>query len=61
MADLSPFDGFTLIYLRDAGGEFELELTVNEGTSDDLIGDAYGQLAVSVTDIERLARGSLYS
>ena len=30
IADRLDFDSFTLIYLRDAAGDFELELTVNK-------------------------------
>jgi lactoylglutathione lyase len=52
VADRYPFDGFTLIYLRDAEGEFELELTVNERKRDYALGDGYGHLAVSVADLE---------
>ncbi|GAN81114.1 VOC family protein [Acidocella aminolytica] len=48
-----PFDGFTLIYLRDPEGTFELELTVNnDRTTPYQIGDGYGHLALSVTGIE---------
>ncbi|MBE7213041.1 MAG: VOC family protein [Gluconacetobacter diazotrophicus] len=51
--DRYPMDGFTLVYLRDGEGEFELELTVNEErTKGYELGDAYGHLAVSVEDVD---------
>jgi lactoylglutathione lyase len=47
-----PFDGFTLIYLKNAENDFEVELTVNAGRTEAYdLGNAYGHLAVSVTDI----------
>jgi len=53
VADRIAFDGFTLIYMRNAESGFELELTVNAdrpGPYD--LGDGYGHLAVSVEDLE---------
>lgn len=53
VADRLPFDGFTLIYLRNAESGFELELTVNAGRDKPYhLGDGYGHLAVSVDDLE---------
>lgn len=53
VADRYPFDGFTLIYLRNAEQDFELELTVNgDRTEPYQLGDGYGHLAVSVADVE---------
>jgi lactoylglutathione lyase len=53
VADRYPFDGFTLIYLRDAETGFELELTVNGGRDKPYdLGDGYGHLAVSVDDLD---------
>jgi len=53
VADRYPFDGFTLIYLRDSAGPFELELTVNAGRTEPYdIGDGYGHLAVAVEDLD---------
>lgn len=47
--DRYPMDGFTLIYLRDAEGTFELELTVNDDQPEPYaLGNGYGHLAVSV-------------
>ena len=51
-ADRLAFDGFTLIYLRNATSPFELELTVNaDRTEPYALGDGYGHLAVSVDDL----------
>ena len=53
VADRFPFDGFTLIYLRNAEADFEVELTVNHDQSDPYShGDGYGHLAVAVDDLE---------
>ncbi len=53
VADRFEFDTFTLIYLRDADGGFELELTVNKGREVPYaLGDGYGHLAVRVEDVE---------
>lgn len=53
VAERIPFDGFTLIYLSNAEGDFELELTVNAGRGQPYsLGDGYGHLAVSVKDVE---------
>ena len=39
------FDGFSLIYLRNAENDFELELTVNRGTTEAYdLGNGYGHL-----------------
>ncbi|NJM30935.1 MAG: lactoylglutathione lyase [Rhizobiales bacterium] len=49
--DRYPFDGFTLVYLKNDENDFELELTVNAGRSEAYdLGNGYGHLAVSVTD-----------
>ncbi|WP_283179100.1 VOC family protein [Gemmobacter sp. 24YEA27] len=46
------FETFTLIYLANAETGFELELTVNKGRVEPYnLGDGYGHLAVSVTDV----------
>ena len=51
--DRYPMDGFTLLYLRDGEGTFELELTVNEKRSEVYeLGNGYGHLAVSVDDLD---------
>lgn len=53
VADRFPFKGFTLVYLRNAENDFEVELTVNhERTEPYSHGDGYGHLAVCVDDVE---------
>ena len=53
IADRLDFEGFTLVYLSNAQTGFELELTINKDRSTPYdLGDGYGHLAVSVTDIE---------
>ena len=47
------FEGFTLLYLRNAEADFELELTVNKDREAPYdLGDGYGHLAVSVEDVD---------
>jgi lactoylglutathione lyase len=47
------FDGFTLVYLRDAAHEFEIELTINHGRAEPYThGDGYGHLAIVVDDLD---------
>lgn len=53
VAERLDFESFTLIYLRNAESEFELELTVNKGRTEPYaLGDGYGHLAVSVADLD---------
>lgn len=53
VADRLDFESFTLIYLSNAESGFELELTVNKGRTEQYdLGDGYGHLAVSVSDVE---------
>lgn len=59
-ADRFEFESFTLVYLRNAEAEFELELTANKGRDEPYQpGDGYGHLAFCVADLdgtrERLA------
>lgn len=52
VADRFDFDGFTLVYLRNDEADFELELTINKGTSEPYdLGRGYGHLAVVVDDL----------
>jgi lactoylglutathione lyase len=52
VAQRFPFDGFTLVYLRNPENDFELELTINNGRTEPYShGDGYGHLAVAVDDI----------
>lgn len=53
VADRLDFPDFTLVYLSNAETEFELELTVNKGTTEAYdLGNGYGHLAVSVDDLD---------
>ena len=53
VADRFPFDDFTLVYLRNAEADFEVELTVNHAQREPYRhGDGYGHLAVAVDDLE---------
>ena len=47
------FESFTLIYLRNAEADFELELTINKGRAEPYdLGDGYGHLAFVVDDVD---------
>lgn len=53
VADRLDFPDFTLVYLSNPETEFELELTINKGTTTPYdLGNGYGHLAVSVTDLD---------
>jgi lactoylglutathione lyase len=53
VADRLDFDTFTLVYLRNAEADFELELTINKGREEPYaLGDGYGHLALCVNDLE---------
>ncbi|MFN3615219.1 MAG: VOC family protein [Rubrimonas sp.] len=53
VADRFDFDSFTLIYLRNADADFEVELTVNKGREEPYdLGNGYGHVAFAVDDIE---------
>lgn len=53
VADRFPFDSFTLVYLRNAESDFELELTVNhDRTEPYVLGDGYGHIAFAVNDLD---------
>lgn len=52
IADRFDFDRFSLIYLRNAESDFELELTVNRGPTEPYeLGTGYGHLAFVVDDL----------
>ena len=52
-ADRLDFETFTLVYLRNAEADFEVELTINKGRTEPYApGDGYGHLAVVVADLE---------
>jgi lactoylglutathione lyase len=53
IADRIDFETFTLIYLKNAAADFELELTVNKDrTAPYNLGDGYGHLAFVVDDLK---------
>lgn len=53
VADRLDFPGFTLVYLSNAESSFELELTINKDQTEHYeLGNGYGHLAVSVSDLE---------
>jgi lactoylglutathione lyase len=53
VADRFDFDGFTLVYLRNAEADFEVELTVNKGRTEPYaLGDGYGHVAFAVDDLD---------
>lgn len=53
VVDRLDFESFTLIYLSNGESGFELELTVNKSRTEPYaLGDGYGHLAVSVSDVE---------
>nr|WP_319250443.1 VOC family protein [uncultured Celeribacter sp.] len=53
VADKLDFPEFTLIYMSNAETAFELELTINKGTTEPYdLGNGYGHFAVSVADLE---------
>ena len=53
VADRFDFDDFTLVYMRNAEADFELELTINKGRTEPYeIGNGYGHLAFCVDDLE---------
>ncbi|WP_313809322.1 VOC family protein [Sphingobium sp.] len=54
IADRFPFDGFTLIYLRNPENDIEIELTVNHDQTEPYThGGGYGHIAVAVDDLDR--------
>jgi lactoylglutathione lyase len=53
VADRLPFEGFTLVYLRNPETDMELELTVNHDREQPYnLGEGYGHMAVSVHDLD---------
>ena len=53
VADRIDFDTFTLVYLRNAEADFEVELTVNKGRTEPYaLGDGYGHVAFVVDDLD---------
>src|ERR1700688_3725605 len=53
VADRFAFDGFTLVYLRNAEADFEVELTINHGRTEPYgHGEGYGHIAFAVGDLD---------
>jgi lactoylglutathione lyase len=53
IADRFDFDDFTLVYLRNAENDFEVELTLNKGRAQPYQhGDGYGHIAFAVDDLD---------
>lgn len=53
VAERLDFDSFTLVYLRNAEADFELELTINKGHEGAYeLGDGYGHIAFCVDDLD---------
>ncbi|WP_425105261.1 VOC family protein [Ancylobacter sp.] len=53
IAQRLPFDGFTLVYLRNSEADFEVELTINhDRTEPYVLGDGYGHIAFVVDDLD---------
>ena len=52
IADRFPFEGFTLVYLRNDEADFEVELTINHDRREPYEhGSGYGHIAVAVEDL----------
>jgi len=53
ITDRLDFDSFTLVYMKNGEGDFELELTVNKGETKPYdLGTGYGHLAFVVDDLD---------
>ena len=53
IAERLDFDDFTLVYLRNADADFEIELTINKGQQEPYdLGGAYGHMAFCVDDLD---------
>jgi lactoylglutathione lyase len=53
VADRFDFDSFTLVYLRNAEADFEVELTLNKGRAEPYThGDGYGHVAFCVDELD---------
>lgn len=53
VSDRIDFESFTLVYLKNAEADFEVELTVNKGRTEPYdLGDGYGHLAFMVEDLD---------
>jgi len=53
VADRLDFETFTLVYLRNAEADFEVELTVNKDRTEPYnLGDGYGHIAFCVDNLD---------
>lgn len=53
VAERIDFESFTLVYLKNAEADFELELTINKGRTEPYdLGDGYGHIAFVVGDLD---------
>jgi lactoylglutathione lyase len=53
IADRLDFETFTLVYLRNAEVDFEVELTINKDRTEPYaLGDGYGHIAFGVDDLD---------
>jgi lactoylglutathione lyase len=53
VADRLDFPTFTLVYLRNAEADFEVELTINKGQTEPYqLGTGYGHIAFVVDDLD---------
>lgn len=53
IADRFDFESFTLVYLRNAEADFEIELTINKDQDTPYThGDGYGHVAFTVDDLD---------
>lgn len=53
IAERLDFETFTLVYLRNAEADFEVELTVNKDRTEPYdLGDGYGHIAFCVDDLD---------
>lgn len=53
VADRLDFETFTLVYLRNAEADFEVELTINKDRTEPYaLGDGYGHIAFCVGDLD---------
>lgn len=53
VADRFDFDAFTLVYLRNAEADFEVELTINKDRTEPYdLGDGHGHIAFAVDDLD---------
>lgn len=53
VADRFDFDSFTLVYLKNAEADFEVELTLNKGRTESYpLGEGYGHVAFCVDDLD---------